>query len=52
MLRIDQHNLQGCIKPETCSLMLKYSKKDERSVSWIVDKAIRPWLEKGEEEGE
>ena len=37
------------IKPETYALLLKYSKKDERSVSWIADKAIRTWLEKREE---
>ena len=40
------------IRPETYALLLKYSKKDERSVSWIADKAIRTWLEKREEEGE
>lgn len=36
------------IKPETYALLLKYSKKDERSVSWIADKAIRTRLEKRE----
>ena len=52
MLRIEQRHPQDCIKPETYALLLKYSKKDERSVSWIADKAIRTWLEKREEEGE
>ena len=52
MLRIKQRHPQGFIKPETYALLLKYSKKDERFVSWIADKAIRTWFEKREEEGE
>lgn len=38
------------IKPDVLPVLMGYCQKEERSMSWVIDKALREWLRaKGEE---
>lgn len=38
------------IKPDVLPVLINYCQKEERTMSWVIDKALREWLRaKGEE---
>jgi len=38
------------VKPDLLPHLLNYCQKEERSMSWVIDKALREWLrERGED---
>lgn len=38
------------IKPDLLPVLIRYCQKEERSMSWVIDKALREWFrERGEE---
>lgn len=38
------------IKPDMMPVLLRYCQKEERSMAWVIDKALREWFrERGED---
>ena len=38
------------VKPDLLPILLRYCQKEERSMSWVIDKALREWFrQRGEE---
>lgn len=38
------------VKPDVLPILLRYCQKEDRSMSWVIDKALREWFQaRGEE---
>lgn len=38
------------VKPDLLPPLMRYCQKEDRSMSWVIDKALREWLPKHGEE--
>ncbi len=36
------------VKPDLLPILIKHCQKEDRSMSWVIDKALRQYLEVGE----
>lgn len=36
------------VKPDVLDVLLEFCQKEERSMSWVIDKALRQYLNMGE----